>query len=194
MADTDRPSQIGPDDDVVALLKAQHVAIRELFEEVHNSTGDQRRDAWRSLVRLLAVHETAEEEVVHPTARRAFDGGEQVVAERLEEERQAKEQLSRLDDMDPEDPGFMPGFLALRESVIAHAEAEEREEFTELREHTDAGKLSAMATAVKAAEAMAPTRPHPGAETAAANIAVGPLASVIDRTRDAVRKAMGQSG
>ncbi|MGW0828627.1 hemerythrin domain-containing protein [Streptomyces sp. NPDC002845] len=194
MADTDRPSQIGPDDDVVTLLKAQHVAIRELFEEVNNSTGDQRRDAWRSLVRLLAVHETAEEEVVHPTARRAFDGGEQVVAERLEEERQAKEQLSRLDDMDPEDPGFMPGFLALRESVIAHAEAEEREEFTQLKEHTDAGKLSAMATAVKAAEAMAPTRPHPGAETAAANIAVGPLASVIDRTRDAVRKAMGRSG
>ncbi|CAL9286812.1 hemerythrin domain-containing protein [Streptomyces olindensis] len=194
MTDTGRPSQIGPDDDVVALLKAQHVTIRELFQEVESSTGDQQRDAWRRLVRMLAVHETAEEEVVHPTARRAFDSGEQVVAERLEEERQAKEQLSRLDDMGPEDPAFMSAFLALRQAVLAHADAEEREEFAQLQQHTDADKLSAMAKAVKAAEAMAPTRPHPGVESAAANIAVGPFAAIVDRTRDAVRKAMGQNG
>jgi hypothetical protein len=49
-----------------------------------------------------------------------------------------------------------------------------------------------LATAVRAAEAMAPTRPHPGVETAAENVAVGPVGAVIDRTRDAVRKTMGK--
>jgi hypothetical protein len=38
---------------------------------------------------------------------------------------------------------------------------------------------------------MAPTRPHPGVESAAANILVGPFAAMLDRTRDAIS---GKSG
>ncbi|MFI9772602.1 hypothetical protein ACIHJG_38045 [Streptomyces sp. NPDC052415] len=49
-----------------------------------------------------------------------------------------------------------------------------------------------LAAAVRAAEAMAPTRPHPEVETAAKNAAVGPVAALIDRIRDAVRKTMGK--
>lgn len=63
------------DTDLVALLVRQHGDIRNLFDEVEASTGEARRDAFRRLVRLLAVHETAEEEVVHPFARRALPGG-----------------------------------------------------------------------------------------------------------------------
>ncbi|MET7443578.1 hemerythrin domain-containing protein, partial [Streptomyces sp. NPDC005568] len=59
-----------PGDDVVALLMRQHGDIRNLFDEVEASSGDARQDAFRRLVRLLAVHETAEEEVVHPFVRR----------------------------------------------------------------------------------------------------------------------------
>ncbi|MEV7141950.1 hemerythrin domain-containing protein, partial [Streptomyces tauricus] len=54
---------------------------------------------------------------------------------------------------------------------------------------TDTAALAALAKAVKAAEAMAPTRPHPGVESATANLAAGPVAALIDRTRDAIRKA-----
>ncbi|WP_443032516.1 hemerythrin domain-containing protein, partial [Streptomyces sp. DH18] len=79
------------DEDVVALLMRQHGEIRNLFDEVEHSSGDARRDAFRRLVRLLAVHETAEEEVVHPFARRSLPGGEQVVEDRLQEEKAAKE-------------------------------------------------------------------------------------------------------
>jgi hemerythrin superfamily protein len=183
---------IGGEDDVVALLMRQHGDIRNLFDEVERSTGDERREAFRRLVRLLAIHETAEEEVVHPPARRAFDGGEQVVEDRLTEEKQAKEKLSRLDDMDTDDPTFMPTLLSLRTEVMEHARAEERYEFAQLRRRLDPQRLAAMAKAVKAAEMVAPTHPHPGAETAARNIALGPIAAVVDRTRDTVRKAMGR--
>ncbi|MEU0204222.1 MULTISPECIES: hemerythrin domain-containing protein [unclassified Streptomyces] len=181
----------GENDDVVTLLTQQHHRIRNLFAEVENATAGDRAEAFRGLVRLLAVHETAEEEVVHPAARRFLEDGEQVVDDRLEEERAAKEKLSRLDDMDPDDPGFMPAFRELRAEVLQHAAAEEQYEFPRLREKAGARQLSMMATAVRAAEAMAPTHPHPGVETAAQNIAVGPMAAMIDRTRDAVRKAMG---
>ena len=96
------------DDDVVSLLMRQHGDIRNLFDEVEATTGDERRDAFRRLVRLLAVHETAEEEVVHPFVRRAVPGGEQVVEDRLTEEREAKETLAALDEMDTDDPKFLP--------------------------------------------------------------------------------------
>ena len=60
------------DDDVVALLMRQHGDIRNLFDEVEATGGEERRDAFRRPVRLPAVHETAEEEVVHPFARKGF--------------------------------------------------------------------------------------------------------------------------
>lgn len=180
------------DTDVVSLLMRQHGDIRNLFDEVEQSDGEERRDAFRRLVRLLAVHETAEEEVVHPYARRNLPGGEQVVDDRLAEEREAKETLAALDAMDTDDPEFMPRLLALRTDVQEHARAEERYEFTHIRRTAGTAALAAMAKGIKAAEAMAPTRPHPGVESAAANVALGPLAAVMDRTRDAVRKAMGK--
>ncbi|MFI8197015.1 hemerythrin domain-containing protein [Streptomyces sp. NPDC085942] len=182
------------DDDVVAMLMRQHGDIRNLFDEVEQSSGDARRDAFRRLVRLLAVHETAEEEVVHPFARRGFPGGEQVVEDRLQEEKAAKEALADLDALDTDDPTFMPQLMKLRRDVQHHARAEERYEFTHIRRSTDSARLASMARGVRAAEAMAPTRPHPGVESAGANMALGPLAALMDRTKDAVRKAMGKDG
>ncbi|CAM5327997.1 hypothetical protein SALBM135S_09403 [Streptomyces alboniger] len=183
-----------PDTDVVSLLMRQHGDIRNLFDEVEAATGEERREAFRRLVRLLAVHETAEEEVVHPFSRHALKGGEKVVEDRLAEEKAAKETLAELDDFDTEDPKFMPQLLMLRKDVQEHARAEERYEFTHIRRSTDSASLAAMARAVKAAEAMAPTRPHPGVESAAANMALGPVAALMDRTKDAVRKAMDKDG
>ncbi|HZG04057.1 MAG TPA: hemerythrin domain-containing protein [Streptomyces sp.] len=179
-------------DNVVALLMRQHGEIRNLFDEVEAARGDARRDAFRRLVRMLAVHETAEEEVVHPYARRGIEGGEEVVEQRLAEERKAKETLKELEDMDPGDPAFMPRLEALRRDVEEHARAEERYEFVHLVREAEPGRLRTMARAVRAAEATAPTHPHPGTETAAENLALGPLAAVADRARDAVRKVMGK--
>ncbi|URN13679.1 hemerythrin domain-containing protein [Streptomyces radiopugnans] len=188
---TDISGHGGNGESAVALLMRQHGEIRNLFDEVEATEGDARRDAFHRLVRLLAVHETAEEEVVHPYARRNIDGGESVVEERLEEEKKAKEVLKDLEDMDPDSPEFMPRLEALRHDVEAHARAEERYEFIHIARETEPERLRTMARALKAAEATAPTRPHPGVETAAENLAVGPLAAVADRARDAVRKATG---
>ena len=84
----------------------------------------------------------------------------------------------------------MQQFVSLKTQVLAHAQNEEREEFPLLRSKVDQAELTKMAKAVKATEAIAPTRPHPGVESGTANLMVGPIASVIDRTRDAIRAAM----
>ncbi|MFC7303296.1 hemerythrin domain-containing protein [Streptomyces monticola] len=177
--------------DVVTLLKEQHTRIRTLMDEVASTRGEERRHLFQDLVRLLAVHETAEEEVVHPFARKNVEGGEAVVDDRVSEEEKAKKVLLNLEKMDTESPEFLDKFAALRQDVLAHAEAEERYEFAHLHKHAERATLENLARAVKAAEAVAPTHPHPGTDTATKNMAVGPIASVIDRTRDAIRAAKG---
>jgi hemerythrin superfamily protein len=177
-----------PDEDVVELLMRQHGLIHDLFDDVRATSAQARPPAFARLVRMLAVHETAEEMTVHPLARTALPGGPGVVDDRLGEEKSAKELLSRLETLDPADPGFLPLLDELRLAVLAHARAEERYEFVKLRETTDEATLSRLATAVKAAEAVAPTHPHPGINTPAENLAAGPFVAVVDRVRDAVRK------
>ncbi|PWR06510.1 hemerythrin [Micromonospora acroterricola] len=189
MPDTGTPATAGPEEDVVDLLLAQHAQIEQLFLLVIGSTGDTRREAFDDLVKLLAAHETAEEEVIHPLSRTLpGGGGDAMVDDRLEEERQAKETLQTLIAGGVDADGFDTGIILLRDAVLTHARYEERYEFPRLRQHVPADRLRSLATAVGAAEVTAPTRPHPSAQSAKGNLAVGPALAVIDRVRDAVRK------
>ncbi|KAB2344322.1 hemerythrin domain-containing protein [Actinomadura rudentiformis] len=175
--------------DVVDLLIQQHSQIRELFDEVAESRDEARHDAFGRLVRLLAVHETAEEEIVHPAARTSLPGGSGIVDDRLNEEHEAKEQLAALEDMGPDDPRFDAELDVLRVAVLTHARAEERYEFFRIRDQFTEKQLTALGAAVKAAEATAPTHPHPGTESATKNLLAGPLVAMVDRIRDIIRKA-----
>jgi hemerythrin superfamily protein len=175
--------------DVVDLLLEQHGRIEELFRDVLLTDGDSRRETFEELTRLLAVHETAEEEIVHPLARRSIDAGDEVVDAHLAEERQAKEMLAELYDLGTYGREFETRIVELRHAVMAHARHEERYEFPHLRQAHSGGELVALAAVVRAAEATAPTRPHPGTESATANVVLGPPAAVMDRTRDLIRNA-----
>jgi hemerythrin superfamily protein len=172
--------------DVISFLEEQHQQIKALFNQVNNSEGAAKRDAFVSLRRLLAVHETAEEEIVHPAARRALPDGSRLIDARLLEENEAKKILAGLEDLDVDSPEFEAQFMLLETGVLKHAEAEEREEFAQLASALDQGQLDKMRRAAEIAEKIAPTRPHPGVESATANILAGPFASMLDRARDAL--------
>ncbi|SDC24015.1 hemerythrin domain-containing protein [Actinokineospora iranica] len=191
MIETTTETTTGPD--VVELLIGQHMRIRDLFARVEESEGARRREAFADLVRMLAVHETAEELVVHPAARAAIEGGDDVVDDRLAEENHAKHLLKRLDDAGPDAPEFPDLLELLRVAVLDHASHEEQHEFRYLRRNLSPDRLAALAGAVRAAEKFAPTHPHPGAESATANLAAGPALAVFDRVKDAVRAAVGDS-
>jgi hemerythrin superfamily protein len=178
-------------DDVVKFLKGQHDLIKDMFEEVFSaSDGKAREKAFVELRQLLAVHETAEEMVVHPRARNEIADGDEIVDARLHEEHQAKEQLSKLEGMDIDSKDFLNELTKFRDAVVDHAEHEENEEFNKLQRKLDSDDLGRMAKAVLAAEAIAPTRPHPGVESAKANFVVGPFASMLDRARDLIGAAL----
>jgi hypothetical protein len=91
-------------------------------------------------------------------------------------------------DLGVDHPEFDAKLATLAEAVIAHATHEENDEFRYLRQNVPAERLQRMAGALKAAEATAPTRPHPKAgESAMANLMAGPPVALFDRMRDAVR-------
>ncbi|GII86873.1 hemerythrin [Sphaerisporangium siamense] len=192
MTDTRTKPETMGEDDVIDLLVAQHGMIRDLFDEVEQASDAERGEAFTRLVRLLAVHETAEEEIVHPYARRKLDGGEAVVDDRLAEENEAKELLMRMDQAGPDAPDFADNLALLRVAVETHARSEERYEFTKLRGHTSETERRALAAGVRAAEAMAPTHPHPGTETATKNVLVGTPVAMMDRVRDVIRQTIGK--
>jgi hemerythrin superfamily protein len=175
-------------ENVVDLLLSQHEEIRRLASTVEKNHGQVRKDAFDRLRELLAVHETAEEEIVHPFARRAVGNGSQVVDERLEEEHEAKGVLSDLEKMDPESDDFEETFAAFHRDLEAHASHEERDEFPRVAREATPEQLRGMAKAVEAAEAVAPTHPHQGVESPTKNLAAGPMAAVADRLRDAIGK------
>ncbi|WP_067674912.1 hemerythrin domain-containing protein [Nocardia miyunensis] len=175
------------DQDVVDVLTAQHQQISTLIEQIRGDH-DDKQQLFNELVRLLAVHESAEEEVVHPAAKRAAFGVEDMVKTRLGEENRAKQHLADLYDMGVEHPEFAARFARFADAVADHAAHEEAEEFTMLRKQFSETQLQRMAESVRFAESVAPTRPHPRAgESAVANVLVGPPFALFDRIRDALR-------
>lgn len=185
---TQKPITTGQD--VVDYLKAQHEAIRALFVETLDAAdADTKREKFTRLRTMLAVHETAEEMMVHPRVRRKIEGAGAVVDARLAEEHDSKVALSELEKLDIDTADFTKGLIHLQAAVLEHAEKEEAEEFPLLTEHLEPEELERLAVAVQVAERIAPTHPHAGVESATANFALGPFASLIDRARDALRGA-----
>lgn len=178
-----------PEPDVVNALVEQHMLIRDLMAQVLLGPADERQETFHHLVTLLSVHETAEEEVVHPAARQVADHQTGVVQDRLQEEHTAKEMLEELDGMAVDDPRFEGLFRRLRAAVLTHAVSEQHYEFNRLRQHLPDEERATMRMLVAAAERTAPTHPHAGVESATANLIVGPMAAVVDRVRDAIREA-----
>jgi len=173
----------------IEILLEQHNQIKQLFALVESTEGEARQREFDHLRALLAVHETAEEEVLRPVTRDAIPQGDAVADARMAEENEAKEVLAKLEKMGCESPEFMTTFQQFKRSVLAHAEHEEHEEFPGVRSSKSAEDLKKMGKRIKMAEKMAPTHPHPSAKTTTANYLAGPFAAMLDRVRDHMKSS-----
>jgi hemerythrin superfamily protein len=174
--------------DVVDFLLDQHQQIRSLLTDVAERRGPERKRSFDEARELLARHETGEEMVLRPLTRKASDG-RPVADARFAEENEAKAVLARLEKMDVGSAEFESTFGTFRQAVLAHAEAEERDEFPLLRRDHDADTLTKARDRLERAEKMAPTHPHPSARSTAANYVAGPFAAMLDRARDAFSRS-----
>jgi hemerythrin superfamily protein len=175
--------------DVVGLIHAQHTDIARLLGRVSTDTPAERETSWCELRRLIAVHETAEQEVVYPILRSLSDEGQRLADARAAEEAEGIKVLSQLEDLDPTSPEFARLFEDFRPAVAKHSHAEEDEVLPLLLSTQDADRRRRMAETFVMAEQAAPTHAHPHAGTSAtAHIVTGPALTIMDHVRDALHQ------
>jgi len=137
--------------DIAQFIQDQHEEIRHLLDDVASHQGIARREAFEELVRLLAVHETAEEEVMYPVVREAR-GGDAVAEARISEESDAKQMLAGVEHAGVESDEFAPRFAVMRQTVLKHAELEEATVLPLLEQVADADRLIRLGQMTEVAE------------------------------------------
>lgn len=175
--------------DVLSQLQQDHKAAEALLKKFDKIPVSNREEYFCEVVQTLVGHEVAEERVIYPTIRQDAPSGDEVADSRLAEQSEAEKMLAEMEKLDPTSPAFSKSFEKLRDSVIRHAEAEESTAFELLKSSTTAGDREKLGARYEKAKESAPTHPHPHApDTSPANKVMGPIATMFDRTRDALQK------
>lgn len=178
--------------DVIEILEHDHREVEEMFAELESlrgATGDDARARGRDLMDNVTIelvrHSVAEETQVYPAVEKKVSAEE---AERAKQEHaEAEETLQRLDGMDPGDPSFDEELATLIHEIREHVAEEEGEMFAHMRQIFSQEELLELGSKVESVKKVAPTRPHPPVPNEpAVRTALGPVAGLFDRMRDAV--------
>lgn len=153
-----------PSNDITAVIAPQHEYVKTLLEAVRQQTGHRRAAAFHTLRLTLALHETAEEQAIHPQALRQLGAHERAATDRIAEEQAAGQTIGALEWVDVDSDQFNATFGHLATSVTDHAAAEEADEWPALRQVTDPAVLSAMLEQMQAVTRLAADPSAPGVQ------------------------------
>ena len=123
--------------DVIVLLKNDHAEVKKLFKQFDKLV---KKEDTRGKVQVankvcaeLIAHTIAEEEIFYPGAR-AVTGDVDMLNEAIIEHDSAKDLISQIQAMNPEDEMYDAKVTVLGEYINHHVEEEETEMFPEVRE------------------------------------------------------------
>ena len=124
--------------DIVELLRADHAKVRALFDEFEelkgkNSSNSKKEKIVKQICEELTLHALSEESIVYPAARKEMDD-EELMDEADVEHAGAKELISQLESMSPEDSHYDAKVTVLREYIEHHVKEEEDNIFPKLTE------------------------------------------------------------
>jgi hemerythrin superfamily protein len=175
--------------DIISELLSDHQQVEQMFTRMEQAAPGQAREMFWELTNELVRHEVAEEEIVYPEVRKVLPGGDQLADGRIAEQSEAEEYLAEMEKSGENDQAFLAQLQKLRQEVLTHAEKEETLVFEPLRNALDADRRQQLGSRYQKAKAAAPTHPHPHApDTPPGNMALGPVAALVDRARDAIHK------
>jgi hemerythrin superfamily protein len=154
-----------PPPDVTAVIASQHEQVKLLLNRVRQQAGQARTEAFHTLRLTLALHETAEEQAIHPQAERQLDPYDRPVIDRIAEEQTAGQTIGMLEMLDVDSDQFNSTFENLASSVVDHAAAEENDEWPALRQIADVTIVQGMVEQMQAVTRLAgdPSAPAIGA-------------------------------
>ena len=134
--------------DAIALLKADHAAVKKLFAREEKATkqgGQEKKDIFNQIKAALEVHATIEEEIFYPAVKKArSENVKDEVREAYEEHKQIKGLLVQIASITPADETYGMKIKVLKEDVEHHVKEEESEMFPDAKEYLGEKRLAAL--------------------------------------------------
>ncbi len=111
--------------DAIALLKADHRKVEELFEKFEKTKGTERKKALAEEICMeLSIHATIEEEIFYPACKGKVE--EDLLSESYVEHDGAKVLIAELVATTPDDEFFDAKMSVLTEEIKHHVREEEK--------------------------------------------------------------------
>ena len=111
--------------DAIALLKADHRAVEELFEKFEKASGDGRKQALAQEICLeLSVHAQIEEEIFYPACEGKVE--EDLLKESYVEHDGAKVLIAEIINGEPSNEFYDAKVKVLQEEIEHHVQEEEK--------------------------------------------------------------------
>ena len=131
--------------DAIALLTADHKAVKALFKKFEelkeqDDADDQKASLVERICAELTVHATIEEEIFYPAVREAIED-EDLMDEADVEHATAKELIAQLQAAEPSDDHYDAKVKVLSEYIDHHVKEEEGEMFPKARKAVDTTAL-----------------------------------------------------
>jgi hemerythrin superfamily protein len=138
--------------DALELLKQDHQAVKDLFDQIDDAEdGKQRKKLFDQIDTQLNIHAHIEETVFYPEMQK-IDELKDMVEEALEEHQEVKTLLEEIEGLDPDGDQFSASLEELMENVEHHVAEEEDEMFPKVRERCDQATLDRLGDQLESAK------------------------------------------
>ena len=119
--------------DAIALLRADHQEVQNLFDKFEKTRSDDRKAALaEQICNELTVHAQIEEEIFYPAAREAVRDKD-LLDEATVEHQSAKDLIAQIESSKPGDELFDAKVKVLGEYIRHHVKEEQNELFPQVR-------------------------------------------------------------
>jgi hemerythrin superfamily protein len=123
--------------DAVDLLKADHQAVKKLFEQLdaitkQGASDDEKSELVAKIRDELSVHESVENDVFFPAVREILRKKD-VLQEATKDQEEAGDAIQALGDLKPGDAGYDRKLSELGSKIAAHAAEEEKDVFPQVK-------------------------------------------------------------
>jgi hemerythrin superfamily protein len=118
--------------DAVALLIADHREVSDMFkqfEELSDRAKATKQKLVQKICNALIAHTQIEEEIFYPAVRDDVKDADDMVDEAVVEHQAAKDLISQLQEMDPDEDLYDAKVKVLSEEIEHHVKEEEEEMF-----------------------------------------------------------------
>ena len=176
---------------ILSRQKADHIRLDELLHELDATAPAEQDRVLRRIYRLVFPHAFAEESVLWPVLRRTVPDGPQLTLQIEQEHQEVNELVTRLEQLDAEDPRRPPALARLTAVLREDVRDEEDALLPELQRRASPAELRRLGLAWELVRRVAPTRAHPVvARRPPGNVVAALPLSVLDRARDGVDAAL----